>query len=368
MEDSTYWHCFRKIPGIGQTRLRSLMAAFPSVEEAWRADEEALSGTGMSRDTLQAIRSGRAGIDPEREAESLERDGIRILLSSDRRFPPLLRETPFPVALLYARGNFDDWNRPMVAIVGSRRHTSYGRQVAERIASDLARAGIVVVSGLAYGIDSVAHEATIREHGETVAVLGNGLDDASIHPKDHLRLAGRVMEQGALLSEYPPGISASKGTFPARNRIVAGLSLGVVVAEAAEKSGSLITASHALECGRDVFAVPGSVFSPASAGANDLIRRGAKLVRGIGDILEELPLRSDGKATVPGTETRPKSVPDNLPETEKKILSLLSHEPAHVDGIIKLSHLGTDEALSALTMLEIGGLAKNVGGGSFIRL
>jgi DNA processing protein len=365
--DSLYWHCFRKISGIGQMRLHSLMASFTSGEEAWHADRDRLGETKMSKDTRDAILAGRETIDPEKEREVLDRDGIRILLSTDESFPILLREAPFPISLLYVRGAFEDWSIPMVSIVGSRQHTTYGRQAAEHIAENLSQAGIVVVSGLAYGIDSVAHGATLRSGGVTVAVLGNGLDDASIHPKDHLPLAQRVMESGCLLSEYPPGTSASKGTFPARNRIIAALSLGVVVVEAAEKSGSLITATHALECGREVFAVPGSIFSPASTGTHRLIRDGAKLVRGIGDILEELPLRNGQSPSTSTSETLSKPAPKNLSPHEEKILSLLTHEAAHVDEIIKSSHLGTSEAGSALTMLEIKGLAKNIGGSHFIR-
>lgn len=367
MDDSIYWHCFRKIQGIGQTRLRSLMASFESGEMAWLADADALAATGMSADTREAILAGRAAIDPVREGEALSRDGIRVLLSTDGMFPTLLREAPFPVSLLYVRGNFDEWDQPMIAIVGSRKHTAYGRQAAERIAEDLSRAGIVVVSGLAYGIDSVAHGATLRADGTTIAVLGDGLDDASIHPREHLPLAKRIMESGCLLSEYPPGTPAGKGTFPARNRIIAALSLGVVVTEAAEKSGSLITADHALECGRDVFAVPGSIFSPASTGTHRLIRDGAKLVRGVGDILEELPLPGRTAASSQNGTKESKPAPKNLSATEEKILSILSHEATHVDEIIKASHLGTSEAGSALTMLEIKGLAKNVGGSHFIR-
>ncbi|MEI7750057.1 MAG: DNA-processing protein DprA [Candidatus Moraniibacteriota bacterium] len=368
MQNSIYWHCFRKIPGIGQTRLRSLMAAFSSGEEAWTASAPALERTGMSRDTMDAIIAGRKTIDPEREQEILDRDGIRILLWNDKAFPVLLREAPFPISLLYVRGTFEEWNRPMVAIVGSRQHSAYGRQAAERIAEDLSQAGIVVVSGLAYGIDSVAHGATLRADGTTVAVLGNGLDDASVHPKDHLPLAKRIMESGALLSEYPPGTAAGRGTFPARNRIIAALSLGVVVVEAAEKSGSLITATHALECGRDVFAVPGSIFSPASTGTHRLIRDGAKLVRGVGDILEEIPLRKERDSAGQTDDSVPKPIPKNLSATEEKILSILSHEALQVDEIIKSSHLGTSEAGSALTMLEIKGLAKNIGGMNYIRV
>ncbi|HWQ60246.1 MAG TPA: DNA-processing protein DprA [Candidatus Fimivivens sp.] len=368
MRDSLYWHCFRKIQGIGQTRLRSLMSAFETGESAWHADAEALAATGMSADTREAILAGRASIDPEREKEALERDGIRLLLSTDETFSTLLREAPFPVSLLYVRGNFDEWNKPMVAIVGSRKHTAYGRQAAERIAEDLVRAGVVVVSGLAYGIDSVAHGAALRTDGSTIAVLGDGLDDASIHPREHLPLAKRIMESGCLLSEYPPGTAAGKGTFPARNRIIAALSLGVVVAEAAEKSGSLITADHALECGRDVFAVPGSIFSPASTGTHKLIRDGAKLVRGTGDILEELPLRTATSSSDSKQGNGPKPIPENLSEAERKILSILTHEATHVDEIIKSSHLGTSDAGSALTMLEIKGLAKNIGGMNYIRV
>jgi len=368
MEDSIYWHCFRKIPGIGQTRLRSIMSAFQSGEAAWQADAGTLSATGMSRDTLGAIVSGRGKIDPEQEEHELGRLGIRVLPSTDDDFPPLLRETPFPIALLYVRGNLKKWNHSAVSVVGSRRYTAYGRQVAERLSTDLARAGVVVVSGLAYGIDSVAHETVLRERGITVAVLGNGLDDASIHPKDHLRLAERITESGVLLSEYPPGTAASRGTFPARNRIIAGISLGTVVVEASERSGSLITANHALECGREVFSVPGPIFSPASVGTNRLIQNGAKLVRAVGDILGELPLSEDGRSDSAATKTESVSALEDLSLPERKILSLLTHEPAHVDEIIKSSHLGTDEAGSALTILELKGIARNIGGDRFIRL
>jgi len=364
--DSLYWHCFRKIPGIGQTRLRSLMRGFPSGEEAWNAPAEAFRRIGVSEETTASIIAARANIEPELEAKALREMDIRVMTETDDGFPALLREAPFPVALLYVRGNFDDWNRPTVSIVGSRRHTAYGRQVAERIAEDLARAGVAVVSGLAYGIDSVAHGATLNAGGATVAVLGGGIDDASIHPREHLPLAGRIMEQGALLSEYPPGTSVNRGTFPARNRIIAALSQGVVVVEAAEKSGSLITADHALECGREVFAVPGPIFSPASGGTNRLIQKGAKLVRGVGDILEELPLGTgDTSASkAPGAT----AIPDDLSPEEAKVLSLLSHEATHVDRIIKHSHLDTAAANSALTMLEIHGLAKNIGGMNYIRI
>lgn len=365
MSHSIYWHCYRKIPGIGQTRLRSLMRGFSSGEEAWNASASALRSIGVSEEIAAEIVRARTDIDPELEAKALGEMDIRIMTETEEYFPTLLRETPFPIAMIYVRGNFDNWTRPMISIVGTRKHSAYGRQAAERIAADLSRAGVTVVSGLAYGIDSVAHGATVREDGATIAVLGGGSDDASIHPKEHLPLATRIMESGALLTEYPPGTAPARGTFPARNRVIAALSSGVIVVEAAEKSGSLITADLALECGREVFAVPGSIFSPVSEGTNHLIQKGAKLIRGVGDILEELILES----TDTSVSTDPKSIPTpaNLSPEEAKIFSILSHEATHVDEIIKRSHLDTSAASSALTMLEVKGLARNIGGMNYIR-
>lgn len=362
--DSVYWHCFRKLPGFGQKRLLAVMDLFGSGEEAWEAPVSAFGGANLPKDARAALADTRPTIDPARESEILGNENIRILLPSDTDFPMLLREAG-ETALLYSKGNFSGWNTPCVSIVGSRRHTAYGKQATERIAEDLVRSGFVIVSGLAYGIDSIAHETTLRAGGETIAVLGDSLDDASIHPKDHLPLARRIEERGTLLSEYPPVTPARPETFPARNRIVAGISLGTVVVEATERSGSLITARLALEANREVFAVPGSIFSHASAGTNALLREGAKIVRNVADILEEFPLPE--RTEVPFEKTA-RPTPERLSPDETKILPLLSHEPAPVDEIIMLSHCGASAVSSALTMLEIKGLAKNVGGNNYIRM
>jgi DNA processing protein len=341
------------------------MDSFGSGEEAWKAPLSAFADANLPKDAREALANSRLSIDPVHEAELLEREHIRILTANSPGFPSLLRELDSPFALLYAKGNFSAWDRPCISIVGSRRHTTYGTQATERISMELARAGFVVVSGLAYGIDSCAHEATLRSGGATIAVLGDSLDDASVHPKDHLPLARRIMEQGALLSEYPPITPARPETFPARNRIVAGISLGTIVIEAAERSGSLITARLALEANREVFAVPGSIFSPASSGTNRLIKEGAKIVRTIGDILEEIPIAVQPKKTSPETK---QEIPSDLSEEEEKILSILSHEALAIDEIIKSSHCGTSAVSGTLTMLELRGLAKDIGGNHYIRL
>lgn len=366
MDENIYWHCLRKIPGMGHQKLRALFEHFGDGESAWHADAGGYRAAGLPDTLIGTIGSEKRKIDPEAEAERLDQDGIRILLGTDKHFPSLLSEIPNPPALLYARGTIDDWNtRRYVAIVGSRKHTGYGKQAAEHIAEGLARAGFTVVSGLAFGIDRIAHEAALRAGGETVAVLADSLDDRSIAPQSHLALGKDVIRNGALLSEYPPPTAAIPGFFPARNRLIAGLSEGTVVIEAAERSGSLITASLALDSDREVFAVPGSIFSPASAGTNTLIRSGAKIVRNVGDIIEELP---GGSGTIPLFGSEEPCLPDDLSQDEVRVLRLLSSEAIAVDEIIKSSHLGAGAAGSAITMLELKGLAKDIGRSHYIRL
>ena len=238
------------------------------------------------------------------------------------------------------RGNFD-WSslehKPLVAIVGSRKFTPYGEQVALRLSHDLAEAGVIVVSGLAFGIDKKAHEGSLDASGETFAVLGGGLIDKDIAPRSHVTLAEKIMKSGALISEYPPHTEIMPGNFPARNRIIAGLIQGIIVIEAAEKSGSLITATLALEYNRDVFAVPGSIFSPVSQGTHALIKRGAKLVTHVQDILEELRLVTD---TVTDNSTRPLL---ELNETEQLIFTKLSHDHQEIRSLLQATTLPIGE-------------------------
>ena len=307
-------------------------------------------------------------MDPEKEWVKLETEEITVLCQSGKNYPALLKEIPDAPYLLYVRGNFD-WDRTpprsMIAVVGSRKYTPYGEQAALRLSEELTRAGLLVVSGLAFGIDSMAHKAALEAGGETLAVLGSGISDTDISPRSHVPLAKKVIAQGALVSEYPPGHPILPGNFPARNRIIAGLSLGTLVIEAAEGSGSLITADLALQYNREVFALPGSVFSPSSIGTNQLIKKGAKLVTSVQDILEELPEVISPQKPLLDTE---EELSSGLTKEEEKILRVLSHDPLHVDKITRAATLETASVATFLSLLEIKGRVKNVGGMHYIRI
>ncbi|MFZ2300192.1 MAG: DNA-processing protein DprA [Candidatus Moraniibacteriota bacterium] len=354
------------IPGIGSKTLRDMVAHLGSAEAVWEADEETLlSINGLGPKTVAALITGKRTIDPNKEWESITKQGVEVLAFTDETYPHLLKEIPDAPALLYVRGNYAWQDKPLIAIVGSRKFTAYGEQAAHRFATDLAAAGYIVVSGLAFGIDSIAHKAALEAGSETLAVLGSGIDDPCITPQSHLPLAKAVMRSGALISEYPPGTKATEGTFPARNRIMAGMSLGTLVIEAADRSGTLITARLALDYNREVFAVPGSIFAPSSLGTNALIRAGAKIVTSVQDILEEFPLPERTPASAAATARADNAT---LSQEEKRILALLSHEPVHVDKIVKASTLGTSSASSALSLLEIKGFARNIGGMNYIKM
>jgi len=310
----------------------------------------------------EKIVNERNTIDPDLEWEKLERENVKILTPDHSDYPLLLREINNPPYVLYARGQTDFINlSPLISIVGSRKYTRYGADTARAFARDIARAGITVVSGMAIGIDTFAHKGTLEANGRTIAVLGNGLDDISLYPRINFNLSREIMDQGCLVSDYPVGTEAGTQTFPARNRIIAGLSLGTLVVEAGEKSGALITAELALEYNREVFSVPGPIFSSSSSGTNDLIKKGARLVSSVGDILEELNLLRDKKEIA----SSPK-IPDT--EEEKIILNILSSEPAHIDNIAKLAKLQTATVSSILSMMEIKGWVKNIGGQNYILL
>ena len=366
MHPSALLYALSLIPGIGSKTLRDLVTHFGSAEALWSADEKTLLAVkGLGPKTVAAILSGRTSLSPEKEWEKIRAQGVDVLAFTDEKYPRLLKEIPDAPAILYVRGNYDWIDRPMIAIVGSRKFTQYGEQAAYRFATDLARAGYIVVSGLAFGIDSIAHKAVLDASGVTLAVLGSGVDDTSLSPRSHLSLAKAVMNAGTLIAEYPPGTIATEGTFPARNRIMAGMCLGTLVIEAAEKSGTLITARMALDYNREVFAIPGSIFSPVSLGTNALIKAGAKIVTSVQDILEEFPL-PEKPIIAPSDAASPKNT--HLSEREELILKILSHEPLHVDKIIKATRLETSSAIATLSLLEIQGLVKNIGGMHYIRI
>lgn len=360
--DLKFLNALNRINGVGSQKMRLLLDFFGSAENAWQAGSSDLQGSRIGEALAEKIITARANINPDAEWEKLQKENIQVVALADPAYPHLLKQIHNPPAALYFKGTLTDFNEaPLISIVGSRKFTAYGQQVAFAIARDLARAGIVVVSGLALGIDAIAHRGALEGHGQTLAVLGSSLEDFQIGPRSNFGLSREILRHGALVSEYPLGTEANVGTFPTRNRLMAGMTLGTLVIEAARDSGSLITASLAVEFNRDVFAVPGSIFSPQSTGTNDLIKAGAKLVGSATDILEELRIEE-----VKSAAQVKKIIPASL--EEEIILKHLSHEPVHIDKIIKLVKLEVNVISSTLSILEMKGLAKDIGGQNYIIL
>jgi DNA processing protein len=354
-----YLNALNKIEGIGSQKMRTLLGFFGNSETAWQASSASLEECGIGPFAAEKIISQRKDINPDVEWEKLEKEKIRLLVWGSQEYPRLLAEIPRPPYIIYMRGEFDFNSTPLISVVGSRKYTPYGLQATENLTRELALAGITVVSGMAIGIDSFAHRAALGANGKTIAVLAGSLDDEHLYPRINFNLSREIIENGALISEYPLFTESLPELFPARNRLIAGLTLGTLVVEAAENSGSLITANLALEFNREVFAVPGSIFSPQSLGTNSLIKKGAKTVASVKDILEELNLQETAEKS---------SAAPRIPATpeEKILLEILSSSPLHIDNISKLSKLGTATALSTLSLLEIKGWAKNIGGQNYI--
>jgi DNA processing protein len=351
--DIKYWVGFNNIPGIGRVRLGQLEKHFGNLELAWQATLGEMKRAGLDSVALRAIAQWRDKINPDVEMEKIERHHIKVLTCNDKDYPKRLKEIYDYPPLLYVKGSLlpeDDW---CLAVVGTRRATVYGKQVTEEIVSDLARSKITIVSGLAKGVDTIAHRSALEAGGRSVAVFASGLD--IVYPAENERLARDIMERGALLSEYPLGAKPRAENFPRRNRILSGLSLGVLVTEGDEDSGAMITARDALEQDREVFAIPGSVLSPASRGTNRLIQMGeAKLVRTYTDILEELNLTAVARQ-IEMREILPET------ETESLLIKQLSAEPSHIDEVCQRSGLPAATVSSTLAMMELKGLVKQVG-------
>lgn len=352
-----YWLGFNKTPGIGARRLQTLIDAFGSIEAAWKAPAQALSELGLEERALQSLLSTRAQLDLDAEMARVQEAGIRLVSWDDPDYPSYLKQITSPPPLLFLKGEFmpeDEW---AVAIVGTRRATTYGRECALRLSRDLSEAGITIVSGLARGIDGVAHRAALEAGGRTIAVMGNGLD--SVYPPEHRELAQEIVKQGMLVSEHAPGVRPEARNFPARNRIISGLSLAVVVVEGRWSSGAVITAKLALEQGRDVFAVPGSILSHSSEGPNRLLKEGATPALNANDILEALNLTKiaqqlDARHILP---TDP---------VEAQLMDTLSAEPLHIDELGRLMQMSAPDIASALAMLELKGMVRQVGGMQYV--
>ncbi|KKR04031.1 MAG: protecting protein DprA protein [Parcubacteria group bacterium GW2011_GWF2_39_13b] len=354
-----YFNAFNLFPEIGTIRFKKLLSYFPNLETAWQSPFQEFIQAGLDEKISQKICEERNKINPDKEFEKIAKQGIEIITIQNSSYPKILKEIYDPPAILYIKGKFKPEDDFCLAIIGTRKPTSYGIQVVTDLTHKLSTAGLTIVSGLARGIDTIAHKSCLSANGRTIAVIGSGIDPPSIYPQINRKLAEQISDNGAIISEYPIGTQAMPYHFPARNRIISGLSLGVLVIEAAQKSGTFLTANHALSQNRQVFAVPGQIYSPNSAGPNNLLKMGAKLVSEAQDVLEELNLSS----AVEYKEAR-KIIPDN--HEEKLILEILSTEPIHIDKIIFRTKLDTATASSTLTLMEMKGKIRNLGGMMYV--
>jgi DNA processing protein len=353
------------VSGVGPRIRRLLLDRFGSAAAVFEAAPSELREIhGVGPKLCRAISRAREEIDVDGEIDLCRRHEIRLLLDSEPDYPRVLREIADPPGVLYVSGGIQPRDAAAIAIVGSRHATHYGIAQAERLSSTLARAGLTVVSGLARGIDAAAHRGALSAGGRTLAVLGSGL--LNIYPPEHRELAAQVRAHGAIVSELAARTKPLQGTFPQRNRLISGLSLGVIVVEASDRSGALITARHAMEQGRDVFAVPGRVDSRMSRGCHRLIRDGAKLVETADDVLEELgPL----VAPAPKADGTPLLRPAELllNEVEQQVLAAIALDPTTVDQMVERTRLPAQQVLSTLIVLEMRRLVRRVGGFTFAR-
>ncbi len=370
-EELTYWIALNSVEGVGSVAYRNLLASFGSPAGVFEAPLPDLEQTpGLNHRTASNIKRFRDWAKARAEITRAARDGVRIVTCGDDDYPARLRSIYDYPPVLYVKGALDPDDVP-VAVVGSRNASPYGRFVTERICREMALHGVTVVSGLARGIDTCAHRGALAGNGRTLAVLGCGID--VIYPPENEALHGAIVSRGAVITEFAFGTEPGRKNFPARNRIISGLSMGVLIVEAGERSGSLITARFALEQGRDVFAVPGSIDSPGARGTNKLIRQGAKLVERVEDILEEIVPQLERRPPAPAPADRktferaPDAAPDREPPTEKEmqLLDCVSETPQDADSIIIRSGLSAADVLSMLLSLELKGWVRKLPGPSF---
>ena len=363
-DEQCAWLALSFIAGLGNALFKRLIARFRTARNVLEAGMTELMGVaGMREEVARKIVHREFVADPERELRRVESCRARILRYADPEYPPLLKEISSPPMLLYAKGEGIPHSHPFVAVIGSRSPTYYGVKVAEKLGRNLAARGVGVVSGLARGIDSAAHRGCLTGGAFTIAVMGTGID--TVYPRQNQALFDQVVEHGCAVSEFPIGTPPEPRNFPIRNRIISGLARGVAVVEATMRSGSLITASMALDQGREVFAVPGSIESSRSSGAHALIKQGAKLIENADDILEEIHRM-----------VRPSSGPDEdghgaryegLGEAEKRIYDLIGTYPMHIDDIVRRGGIVAGEVSGILMKLELMGMITQLPGKMFVR-
>ncbi|MHC1784456.1 MAG: DNA-processing protein DprA [Anaerolineaceae bacterium] len=352
MDTRCYYIGFNLVRGIGSVRLKSLVGFFGRIDIAWQAPADALAAAGLPSSVVENMLAVRQESQPDDLLEKALKDGIQVITWEDEQYPERLKTIDQSPPVIYVKGAIsleDEW---AVGIVGTRRVTGYGRQVTEELATYLANNHITVISGLARGVDAAAHQAVLKAGGRTLAVLGCGVD--VIYPPEHKKMADAVIENGALISDYPPGTAPESGNFPPRNRIISGLARALVVVEAGVESGALITARYAVEQGREVYAVPGSIYAPMSKGTNKLIFDGAAPLLKMDDVLQSLDIEK-----VQAYKQARLFLPAD--DMEKKILAELGDEPVHIDEIRAGADISAADAISKLTILELTGHVKNVG-------
>lgn len=352
-----YWVGFNMVKGIGPVRFRELLDVFGDLQTAWKASRAELEAIGLPSRLIETMQQFKNSGQLEEVWTSILEKGIQVLTWEDETYPRRLRDIEQSPPVLYMLGELHDEDRWAVAIVGTRRVTQYGRQVTREVASQLAQAGITVVSGLARGVDAVAHQAALQSGGRSIAIMGCGVD--IIYPPEHRQLASEIVQHGALLSDYPPGTPPDAVNFPPRNRIISGIAHAVLIVEAGERSGALITAAFAAEQGREVFAVPGNIYAPQSRGTNNLIRQGANVFCDVQDLIESLNL-----TLVAEHRAAQKALPSN--PDEARLFAVLSQEPLHVDEIRAKVDMPIAQVAATLSIMELKGLVKQVGAMRYI--
>ena len=353
MDERLYWLGFNLIKGVGVVRTRKLLDFFGKLSVAWDAPVDSLRSAGLPEKSIEFLLQKRHGLDLQRYWDELKGKGIDILTLLDESYPKRLKEIDQPPPVIYVRGGLKSDDEWAVSIVGTRRVTVYGKQITRDTSMYLAGNGITIVSGLARGVDAIAHQAALDANGRTIAVLGSGVD--VIYPPEHRKLADAIIQNGAIISDYAPGTKPEGSNFPPRNRIISGLSRATIVVEAGEKSGALITAKFSVEQGRDVFAIPGSILSPMSRGTNTLIQDGAIPLTNPKDVLDAL----NYSQVVEHQSARVQLPTDTL---EINIMQALSFEPTHVDDVCTQLNMPIEKVTAALTMMELKGLVQQAGG------
>jgi len=359
MDEKAYWIGFNKIRGIGYVRTMKLLEFFGDLQPAWNATESSLLEAGLPPRLVKEFLSVRETIDLDKDFNGIQSKGIIVLTIKDSDYPKKLLSIEQPPPVIYLKGGLKESDETAVAIVGTRNPTAYGRQVTQELSQFLAGNGIAVISGLARGIDSVAHTAVLNAGGRTIAVLGCGVD--VVYPPEHRQLSERIVEQGALISDYYPGTPPDGVNFPPRNRIISGLSLASVIIEAGEKSGALITAEFAATQGREVFSVPGPIFAPRSKGTNRLIRDGALPLTDFNELLEALNLTQV-------EEYRYAKKVIQKDEIEQLLSDVIKNEPLHIDEIKNSTGLSMEKVSAALVMMELKGMVRKVGNLTYISI